>query len=287
MWDYTEEVKEHFLNPRNVGDIENPDGVGQVGSLACGDALRLSFKLDVDGRIADCKFRTFGCASAIASSSALTELIKGMTLEEAEKVTNNDIAAFLGGLPPEKMHCSVMGKEALEAAIANYRTGEDQTGHQVTGHVICTCFGVTEFEIEEVVKTNDLHTIEDVTNYNKAGGACGRCHSEIQEIIDRVRGEIDSSKKESAPLRPNHMTNIQRISLIQSTIETKVRPSLKAHGGDVELIDIVGNDVIVQLTGVCTACPMTSVTLKEKVEGTLRKYVSEDLVVKQLEVEDA
>ena len=170
MWDYTDKVKDHFLNPRNVGVIEDADGVGEVGSIACGDALTLYFKLDADDRIEDAKFQTFGCASAIASSSALTEMLKGKTLAEAEKITNDDIAQYLGGLPKEKMHCSVMGREALEKAISCYR-GEPEK--KIEGEIVCECFGVTDRDIERVVKENHLASIEDVTDYIKAGGGCG------------------------------------------------------------------------------------------------------------------
>ena len=186
MWNYTDKVMDHFMNPRNVGEIENPDGFGEVGNAACGDALRLTFKLDQDGRIADVKFKTFGCASAIASSSALTELVKGMTLDEAKKVTNQDIVKLLGELPEAKMHCSVMGMEALQAAIAQYR-GEPnpfENDKEHEGKLVCKCFGVSDIKILKVAKENDLHQAAEVTNYCKAGGACGACLGEIQRLLD-------------------------------------------------------------------------------------------------------
>ena len=186
MWNYTDKVMDHFMNPRNVGEIENPDGFGEVGNAACGDALRLTFKLDKDGRIADVKFKTFGCASAIASSSVLTEMVKGMTLEEAEKVTNQDIVKRLGELPEAKMHCSVMGMEALQAAIADYR-GEPnpfEKDKEHEGKLVCKCFGVMDLKILKVAKENNLHKASDVTNYCKAGGACGACLGEIQRLLD-------------------------------------------------------------------------------------------------------
>ncbi len=186
MWNYTDNVMDHFMNPRNVGEIEKPDGFGEVGNAACGDALRLTFKLDKDGRIADIKFKTFGCASAIASSSALTELVKGMTLDEAKKVTNQDIVKLLGDLPEAKMHCSVMGMEALQAAIAQYR-GEPnpfENDKEHEGKLVCKCFGVSDIKILKVAKENNLHNASEVTNYCKAGGACGACLGEIQRLLD-------------------------------------------------------------------------------------------------------
>ena len=186
MWNYSEKMMDHFRNPRNVGDIENPDGEATVGSLACGDALRFQFRLGPDGRIAEAKFKTFGCASAIASSSALTELVKGMTLEEASKVTNKDIVNLLGGLPEAKQHCSVMGMEALQAAIANCK-GESNPFERLGDHegkLVCKCFGVTDLTILRVARENSLHQASEITNYCKAGGACGSCLGEIQRLLD-------------------------------------------------------------------------------------------------------
>lgn len=274
MWEYTDKVKDHFLNPRNAGVIENPDGVGEVGSLACGDALKLYFKLDETGRIKDAKFQTFGCASAIASSSALTEMIKGRTLEEVSKITNEDIASYLGELPKEKMHCSVMGRDALEKAIAFYR-GEKEK--KVEGEIVCECFGVTDVEINRAVTENNLSTIEDVTDYVKAGGGCGKCHEKIQEIIDLVHGNVKPVKKKTAKL-----TNIRKIKLIEETMEREIKPALKKDGGNIELIDVDGNVVLVELRGTCASCNKSQITLKHYVESKLREFVSPDIIVEEV-----
>ena len=187
MWNYSEKMMDHFRNPRNVGTIDNPDGEATVGSLACGDALKFQFKLGADGRIAEAKFQTFGCASAIASSSALTEMVIGKTLDEAKQITNREIADYLGGLPPQKMHCSVMGREAMEAAIKNFETGE-KTDRNLEDETLCTCYNVSENEVRRVIVENQLTTVEEVTNFTKAGGGCGRCKPKIQAILDEIHG---------------------------------------------------------------------------------------------------
>ena len=283
MWNYNEKVRDHFLNPRNVGEVENPDGVGDVGNITCGDALKLTFKLDADGRIADVKFKTFGCASAIASSSALTELVKGMTLEEAGKVTNQDIVALLGELPEAKMHCSVMGMEALQAAIANYR-GEEvvDNGDDHEGAIICKCFGVTDTKIKNVAKQNNLHKASEITNFCKAGGACGSCLDEIQRVLDELWNNAPAEK--SAPQNDEFkaLTTVQKVFRVQEVIDKEIRPLLEHDGGSIELVDLNGNNVIVRLTGRCSSCPSAGVTLKYTVQDKLREFVSSDLTVESI-----
>ncbi|MCE5336134.1 MAG: Fe-S cluster assembly protein NifU [Desulfobacteraceae bacterium] len=273
MWDYTDKVKDHFLNPRNVGEIEDADGVAEVGSIACGDALKFMFKLGPDGKIAEAKFKTFGCASAIASASALTEMVKGMTVEEASKVTNQDIANFLGGLPQEKMHCSVLGREALEMAISNY---QGSPGKAEEEKIVCECFGVTEKEIERAIRENRLTSVEEVTNYTKAGGGCGNCHDTIREIIDRIQAEV-----RDLPGRPK-LSNIKKIKMIEETLEREIRPALKHDGGDIELVDVVGNRVLVATRGACASCQASNQTMKNFVEVKLRELVWPELVVEEV-----
>ena len=299
MWNYTEKVMEHFLHPHNVGEITDADGVGEVGNITCGDALKLYLKVSEDGKhIEDVKFQTFGCASAIASASALTDLVKGKTVEEAERITNQDIAGFLGELPEEKMHCSVMGMEALEAALANLRgesdgrmtssehATEDEYDPEGLDRTVCFCFSVSERKIRDVIKANNLTTVDQITHYCKAGGGCGGCKPELAVILEKVRGEekAASEAKLEEGKKPKKLTNLQKINLIQTTVDAEIRPALQADGGDLELVDIDGNIVYVQLTGSCAGCPSAHITLKRWVEAKLKELVSEDIEVKEAEV---
>ncbi len=301
MWDYSDKVKDYFFNPKNAGVLGEANAVGEVGAISCGDALKLMMKVDPETEvIQEAKFQTFGCGSAIASSSALTELVIGKTLEEAVTITNQDIADFLGGLPPEKMHCSVMGYEALQAAIANFRGEEWHDDHE-EGALICKCFGVDEAMIERAIRMNRLTTIEQVTDYTKAGGGCLTCFDKLEDVLAKVDADLVAegllaeheayriggadaadikararAKKEggreaapptspltpASPLAPGSgaMTNLMKMRLIEEAIE-ELRPYLRRDGGDCELIDVDGANVMVSLTGACTGCQMASVTV--------------------------
>lgn len=303
MWDYTDRVKEYFFEPKNAGVLSDANAIGEVGAIACGDALKLMLKVDPGTeRIENAKFQTFGCGSAIASSSALTELVIGKTLDEALKLTNADIADFLGGLPPEKMHCSVMGYEALQAAVANYR-GEEWADDHEEGALICKCFGVDEGMLETAIRVNKLTTLEMVTFYTKAGGSCATCLEAIEGVLARsnekmvaegiipaeaafVAGQVEVSgvirkpqaAKAPAPVSDDFvpldifneeiraaapqpkLTTFQRIKLIEDVIE-EVRPALQRDGGDCELVDVDGNNVMLKLTGACINCQLSAMTV--------------------------
>ncbi|WP_193195413.1 Fe-S cluster assembly protein NifU [Nostoc sp. MG11] len=299
MWDYTDKVLELFYDPKNQGAIEETDelgvkvATGEIGSIACGDALRLHLKVEVESdKILDARFQTFGCTSAIASSSALTEMIKGLTLDEALKVSNKDIANYLGGLPEAKMHCSVMGQEALEAAIYNYR-GIPLTSHDDDdeGALVCSCFGISESKIRRVILENNLTDAEQVTNYVKAGGGCGSCLANIDDIIKAVQQESAAPALNNYALKVAtdiatsqqqsqlSLTNVQKIALIQKVLDEEVRPVLIADGGDVELYDVEGDRVKVLLQGACGSCSSSTATLKIAIEARLQDRVSKNLVV--------
>ena len=337
MWDYTDKVRDYFFNPVNAGVLETANAVGEVGAISCGDALKLMMKVNPETEVIEAaKFQTFGCGSAIASSSALTEIILGKTLDEALQITNQDIADFLGGLPPEKMHCSVMGYEALQAAVADYR-GEVWSDDHEEGALVCKCFGVDEGMIERAVRSNKLTTPEAVTNFTKAGGGCLTCFERIEGVLAKVNeemvgegvlsfdeayriGSVDprSLKQKAKPkaavgstpvetaatetrkpvisldvlekaaaatvvvpsaaeaaLQPAiglpRYTTVQKIKLIEEALE-EIRPVLKRDGGDCELVDVDGANVIVKLSGACVGCQMASMTIggvQEKIVAKL------------------
>ena len=241
MWDYSEKVREHFFNPKNSGPLEDANGVGDVGSIKCGDALRLMLKVNPESEvIEDAHFQTFGCGSAIASSSALTEIIKGMTLDDALKVSNQDIADFLDGLPPEKMHCSVMGREALQAAVANYR-GEVWSDDHEEGDLVCKCFAIDAVMIEDILIAVN-----------------GRLYaSEPKPKKSSLAGPAHLPNE--SPVKPK-LTNYQRIRKIEDTLES-IRPMLQRDHGDVTLIEVDGKKIYVALSGACQGCAMESATL--------------------------
>ena len=272
MWDYSEKVMDHYRNPRNVGKIDNADAIGEAGSLACGDSLKIYLKIE-NGIVTDAKFQTFGCGSAVASSSILTEMIIGKPIEEVKKITNKDIAEQLDGLPTEKMHCSVMGHEALEDALKNYFNDEMEIafGEEKQDKLVCQCFDVHESQILEAIKTNNLKTVEEVTNYTKAGGACGRCKSIIKGILDEYLKSQDADKPK--------LTQTQKILKINSIIENQISSELQKDGGDIELVDIEGDKVYVKLRGKCSGCKNSHMTLKVFVEQTLRETVSSQIEV--------
>jgi NifU-like protein len=304
MWDYSEKVLELFYNPVNQGTIDDPQEpdvavvYGEVGSIACGDALRLHLKIQQStDSILDARFQTFGCTSAIASSSALTEIIKGKTLDEALHITNQDIADFLGGLPDAKMHCSVMGQEALEAAIYKYRGIEVEHHEDDDGTLVCTCYGISEKKIRRAIAENRLTTVEQVTNYVKAGGGCGSCLADIEDILLEIQHSAESvkvapalapEKEQSTQALPylsypsTPLTNLQKITLIQQVIDTEVRPLLLADGGDVELHDVEGDRVLVKLQGACGSCPSSTETLKYAIEAKLKDLVLPSLIVEAI-----
>ena len=173
-----------------------------------------------------------------------------------------------------------MGREALEAAIENYNGGSDEK-HQLQGKVVCTCFGVTEDEIKRVVSENNLTEVEQVTNYCKAGGGCGGCIEQIQKIIEEVNPEAVKSKPAPIEEKPKNLTNIKKIQLISQTINEQIRPVLRADGGDIELIDVENNKVIVAFRGMCAQCRMAEVTMKDVVQAKLREFVSDDITVEE------
>ena len=187
-WVYTDKAKEHFINPRNILEDEDSckdDGKGVVGNIKCGDQIMVAIKVDKKkGIITDCKWKTYGCASAIASTSILSEMVKGMSLDEAYHLSPKDIAGKLGGLPEHKIHCSVLGDKALRAAINDYyiRHGMVDKVEKEKAHLVCKCMNITDREIEQAV-LDGARTLYELQERTKLGTVCGQCKDEATILL--------------------------------------------------------------------------------------------------------
>ncbi|MBL7157814.1 MAG: iron-sulfur cluster assembly scaffold protein [Candidatus Omnitrophica bacterium] len=187
-WLYSDKLKEHFMNPKNVlMDIDSyqDDGKGIVGNIKCGDQMVVVIKVDKKkNTITDCKWKTYGCASAIASTSVLSEMVKGMTLEEAYRLSPKDIAKELDGLPEHKIHCSVLGDKALRAAISDYyiRNGMQDKVEKKKAHLVCQCMNITDREIENAV-LDGARTYYELQERTKIGTVCGQCKDETLRVL--------------------------------------------------------------------------------------------------------
>lgn len=190
-WVYTDVVKDHFMNPRNIWQKDEnwePDAFGEVGSLACGDQMRVGIIVKND-KIEDIRWLTYGCASAIASTSMMSEMVKGMTLQEAYKITPDAITNALGGLPEHKFHCSVLGDKALRAAIDSYleKNGLPNPYKDSIAKILCECKGITDQMIEDLVKTDQAKTWEDLVRLTSCGTGCGKCKNRITEYLEEMK----------------------------------------------------------------------------------------------------
>ncbi|HWR01055.1 MAG TPA: iron-sulfur cluster assembly scaffold protein [Chlorobaculum sp.] len=191
-WAYTDKLKEHFESPKNIMQGTSPDdfdGVGMEGNLQCGDQMLVAIMVDKEKEvISDCQWKTYGCASAIASTSILSEMVKGMTLDQAFNVSPKDVARELGGLPDNKIHCSVLGDKALRSAINNYyvRNGMEDRVKKEQVKIVCQCMNVTDHDIEEAV-LEGARTYYELQEHTKLGTVCGQCKDEAESLLEKFK----------------------------------------------------------------------------------------------------
>lgn len=320
-WQYSDKTKQLFMDAvhgkpgTHLGEIEDPDGIGEHGSIACGDSMRFTFRVrrhptdPTKDVITEARYLTFGCTSAIAASEALCAMIEegGYTPIESLKIRNQDIVDFLEGLPAQKIHCSVMGAEALESAVFNWaqRRGVDLAslgidvhgGEQEEGRLVCKCFSLSEPYLRRKIKELNLRSIADITGAVKAGGACMSCHHTpggLQDLLDDIWG-VDPKHLRIVPSMPQPqpaaapagdgkaaLSPYQFAKKIEKAVDEYVRPMLRKDGGDVEIVDIKDTAVYCQLIGTCAGCCSAGQTLKMMVEKTLKEMVDERVRVIQV-----
>ena len=311
LWDqYSNKVTTRMNNPLHQGEISEEEAasrgnkliVADFGAESCGDAVRLYWEVNPETDvIVDSKFKSFGCGTAIASSDVMTELCVGKTVQEAVKITNIDVEHALRddpetpAVPPQKMHCSVMAYDVIKKAAGLY-LGVDSESFEEE-QIVCECARVSLATLREVIKLNDLKTVEQIIDYTKAGGFCKSCikpggHEEkdiyLVDILADVRKEMDAEKMAAAAdagLAGNfeEMTLVQKIKAIDAIVDESIRQFLVMDGGNMEVVDIKDSDehidVYIRYLGACSGCASSSTGTLYAIESTLKEKLSQKIRV--------
>ncbi|WP_300363499.1 iron-sulfur cluster assembly scaffold protein [Hydrogenimonas sp.] len=314
IWEeYSQKVQELMNNPKNQGELTEEDAkrlggeliVADFGAESCGDAVRLYWIVDPKtDKILDAKFKSFGCGTAIASSDTMVELCKGKTVDEAVKITNIDVEKAMRdtpdvpAVPPQKMHCSVMAYDVIKKAASLYKGVDMESFEDET--IVCECARVSLRTIKEVIRLNDLKTVEEITDYTKAGAFCKSCikpggHEEreyyLVDILAETRREMEAEKlKETAEKQAggeevsfNDMTLVQKIKAIDSVIDENVRQFLIMDGGNMEVLDVKQNgqytDVYIRYLGACSGCASSTTGTLYAIESTLKEKLDPNIRV--------
>ena len=309
LWEsYSQKVNDRMLNPRHLGEISAADAVtlgarlvvADWGAEVCGDAIRAFWAVDPKtNRILDARFKTFGCGTAIASSDMMCEMIIGKTVDEAMKITNIDVEHALrddqdkAAIPPQKMHCSVMAYDVIRKAASEYKGVDMDTLEEET--IVCQCARVSLRTIKEVIRVNDLTTVEEITRFTKAGAFCKSCirpggHESrkhyLVDILREVRAEIERDRERAAAPAPKPFASlglIQKHKAIEKVLDGKVRPNLLRDGGNLEVVDMKVaegvTEVYINYLGACKGCPSAAVGTLAYIEDFLRKELDQDIRV--------
>ncbi|EDB1009427.1 iron-sulfur cluster assembly scaffold protein [Campylobacter jejuni] len=310
IWDeYSQKVQDRMNNPQHMGEFSEEDAkarnakliVADFGAESCGDAVRLFWLVDEKtDKIIDAKFKSFGCGTAIASSDTMVDLCIGKTVDEAVKITNLDVEFAMRdnpetpAVPPQKMHCSVMAYDVIKQAAAHYKgISPEDFEDQI---IVCECARVSLGTIKEVIKLNDLHSVEEITQYTKAGAFCKSCikpggHEKrdyyLVDILAETRAEIDREKLKNtmkSDVAFDEMTVVGQLKAVESVLDAEIRPMLHNDGGDLEVIDIqkaesAAIDVYIRYLGACSGCSSGSGATLYAIETILQEELSPNIRV--------
>ncbi|HEB8262051.1 TPA: iron-sulfur cluster assembly scaffold protein [Campylobacter jejuni] len=310
IWDeYSQKVQDRMNNPQHMGEFSEEDAkarnakliVADFGAESCGDAVKLFWLVDEKtDKIIDAKFKSFGCGTAIASSDTMVDLCIGKTVDEAVKITNLDVEFAMRdnpetpAVPPQKMHCSVMAYDVIKQAAAHYKgISPEDFEDQI---IVCECARVSLGTIKEVIKLNDLHSVEEITQYTKAGAFCKSCikpggHEKrdyyLVDILAETRAEMDREKLKNtmkSDVAFDEMTVVGQLKAVESVLDAEIRPMLHNDGGDLEVIDIqkaegAAIDVYIRYLGACSGCSSGSGATLYAIETILQEELSPNIRV--------